>query len=97
MDSFVEMLLNLIFNDPSKMGTMGLMMIITLLVLWITDRRDKEHRSEIKDLLEQYRKMNDDNRKDFMIIIQKYQEGQINVIQAINEIKLLLATIGAKL
>jgi hypothetical protein len=93
----MEELISFIFTDPSKLGMVGIMMLITLGALWMMDRRDKEHKTDIKELIEQAQKQNDENRKDLMAIIQKYQDGQINVIQAINEIKVLLATIGAKL
>ena len=75
----------------------GLLMLITVGALWMMDRRDREHKADIKELIEQSQKHNDENRKHLMEIIEKYQEGQISVIQAINEIKILLATIGAKL
>jgi hypothetical protein len=97
MDKLVEQLLNFVFTDPTKIGMVGLMMLITIGVLWMMERRDKEHKADIKELIEQAQKQNDENRKDLLEIIEKYQEGQISVIQAINEIKILLATIGAKL
>ena len=36
------------------------------------------------------------HRADIARIIEKYQEGQINVIQALNEIKLILVKLEAK-
>ena len=97
MDSVIEQLINFIVTEPTKIGMVGLMMFITIGALWMMDRRDREHKLDIKELIEQSQKQNDENRKDLMEIIQKYQEGQISVIQAINEIKILLATIGAKI
>ena len=35
-------------------------------------------------------------REDINRVIEKYQEGQINVIQALNEIKLILVKLEAK-
>jgi hypothetical protein len=97
MNDIVQQLMNFIFTDPTKIGMVGLLMLITVGALWMMDRRDREHKADIKELIEQSQKHNDENRKDLMEIIEKYQEGQISVIQAINEIKILLATIGAKL
>jgi hypothetical protein len=97
MNDIVQQLINFIFTDPTKIGMVGLMMLITIGALWMMDRRDREHKADIKEMIEQSQKHNDENRKDLMEIIEKYQEGQISVIQAINEIKILLATIGAKL
>lgn len=97
MDSMIQQIFNLILTDPTKISMVGLMMIISIGLIWMLEKRDKEHKTEIKELIEQSQKQNDENRKDLLNIIQKYQDGQINVIQAINEIKILLATIGAKL
>jgi thiamine phosphate synthase YjbQ (UPF0047 family) len=78
-------------------GMMALMLLITAGSVWLMDKKDREYKADIKELIEQFQKQSDENRHDLMEIIEKYQEGQINVIQAINEIKILLATIGAKL
>ena len=59
--------------------------------------RDKEHKEDIKEMIEQVQKQNEENKKDLLAIIEKYHDGQINVIQAINEIKLLLITITTKI
>ena|ERR1017187_7387303 len=97
MGDVVQQLLNFIFTDPGHGGMLAIMMLITVGALWMMDRKDRESKADLKELLEQFKKQNDENRKDLMVIIEKYQEGQISVIQAINEIKILLATIGAKL
>lgn len=73
------------------------MTLVTIGSLWVMDKKDKEHKEDIKQMIEQAQKQTDINRQDLLNIIEKYQQGQINVIQAINEIKVLLATIGAKL
>jgi hypothetical protein len=76
---------------------MALMLLITGGAVWLMDKKDREYKADIKDLIDQFQRQSEENRRDLMEIIEKYQEGQINVIQAINEIKILLATIGAKL
>ena len=97
MDGLLQQLLHYIIEDPSKGGMMALMLLITTGSVWLMDKKDREYKADIKELIEQFQKQSDENRHDLMEIIEKYQEGQINVIQAINEIKILLATIGAKL
>lgn len=97
MDGVVQQLLTFIFNDPSHGGMVALLMLIAGGALWLMERKDREYKADIKELIDQFQKQNDENRKDLMEIIEKYQEGQISVIQAINEIKIILATIGAKL
>lgn len=97
MDGLIHELLLYIINDPGKGGIIAIMMVITGGAIWLMDRKDREYKADIKDIIDQFQKQSDENRHDLMEIIEKYQEGQINVIQAINEIKILLATIGAKL
>lgn len=97
MDGIVQQLISFIFTDPTHGGMIALMMCITIGALWMMERKDRESKADLKELIEQFKSQSEDNRKDLMLIIEKYQVGQINVIQAINEIKILLATIGAKL
>jgi hypothetical protein len=97
MDEIVQQLSMFMFNDPTHGGMVALVLLICLSAIWLIDRKDKEYKTDMKEMLDQYQKQRDDNHKDLMEIIQKYQEGQISMIQALNEIKILLATVGAKL
>ena len=97
MEGIVQQLLTYIFSDPSHGGMLALMMLGAVSALWLMEKKDREYKNDVRELIDQFQKQNDENRKDLMEIIEKYQEGQISVIQAINEIKILLATIGAKL
>jgi len=97
MEELIGKILSAIFTDPTSVGMVGLMLIITIGTLWLMYRKDKEHKEDVKELLEQAQKQNEESKKDLIAIIEKYHSGQINVIQAINEIKLLLMTISAKL
>ena len=97
MEEIIAKIISSLLIDPTKLGMVSLMMIITGGVIWLMWRRDKEHKEDIKEMLEQAQKQNEENKKDLMEIIEKYHTGQINVIQAINEIKLLLITISARL
>lgn len=51
----------------------------------------------IKELTDRYNSHLDKSHEGFMELVEKYQEGQLDVVQAMNEIKVLVATIGAKL
>jgi hypothetical protein len=97
MEGLIQDLIGIIISDPGKGGMIALLLLISSGLVWMLERRDREHKADIKELIDQFQKQSDENRHDLMEIIEKYQEGQINVIQAINEIKILLATIGAKL
>ena len=97
MEDVIHEIITFIITDPAHGGVVALLLLIAAGAVWLLMRKEREYKSDIKALIEQFQKQNDENRKDLMEIIEKYQEGQINVIQAINEIKILLATIGAKL
>jgi len=97
MEELISKILGFIFTDPTKVGMVGLLLIISIGTLWLMYHRDKEHKEDIKEMIEQVQKQNEENKKDLLAIIEKYHDGQINVIQAINEIKLLLITITTKI
>jgi hypothetical protein len=96
MDGIIQQLITLIFTDPTKLGMVGILMLISIGSIWVMNKRDQDHKADVKELIDQAQKQNEENKKDLLVVIQKYQDGQINVIQAINEIKILLAVISAK-
>lgn len=57
----------------------------------------KQSKVERDELIKMFQHQIEADRKELIEIIEKYHEGQINVVQAIGEIKLLIATLGAKL
>lgn len=96
MDSIVPQLLQILLSEGGR-GVTALTLLITVACIVIMFRKEKEYKQERKELIEQFQKQSVEDREDLIQIITKYQEGQISVIQAINEIRILLATIGAKL
>lgn len=57
----------------------------------------KHAKEERDELLEVFKKHIEADRTELIEVIERYQEGHINVVQALNEIRLLIATIGTKL
>ncbi len=53
--------------------------------------------TERKELVETFQRQIEGERRELIDVIEKYQHGQLSVVQAMNEIKILIATIGAKL
>ena len=53
--------------------------------------------SERRELVESFQRQIEGERRELIDVIEKYQQGQLSVVQAMNEIKILIATIGAKL
>jgi hypothetical protein len=64
---------------------------------WLYITLLKQSKVERDELVKMFQYQIEADRKELIEIIEKYHEGQINVVQAINEIKILIATIGAKL
>ena len=64
---------------------------------WLYSTLLKQSKVERDELVKMFQHQVEVDRKELIEIIEKYHEGQINVVQAINEIKILIATIGAKL
>lgn len=64
---------------------------------WLYVSSLKQAREERKELIELFQKQIESDRKDLIDVIEKCQEGQMNVVQTLNELKLLISTIGLKL
>jgi len=75
----------------------AIMLLLTIgigYLYYVTIRQAKIEREE---LLEMFKKHIETDRSELIEIIERYQEGQINIVQALNEIRLLIATISTKL
>ena len=56
MEGVIQQLLAFIFTDTGNRGMLALMMMITVSTLWVLVKKDREHRSDIKELIEQFQK-----------------------------------------
>lgn len=97
MESFVSELIKLITGGASHPGFVALLVLLTGGMGYLLFKRETEAKEERKELIEKFQHQIEGDRKDLLEVIDKYQEGQISVLEAINEIKVLIATIGAKL
>lgn len=77
-------------------GFIALLMLLTGGMGWFLFKRESETKTERRELIDQFQKTIDTDRKDLLEVIDKYQEGQISVIQALTELRVLIATLGAK-
>jgi uncharacterized protein YbgA (DUF1722 family) len=75
----------------------ALLLVITGVVGWISWSLNTAHQRERKELIKQFQDQLESDRDDLLEVIEKYQEGQLNVIQTINDLKVLIATLGGKL
>lgn len=75
----------------------AILIILLGVVGWIAYQRDKHYRETFATLTDKFQKQIEGDRRDLLGVIEKYQQGQISIIQAINEIRVLIATISGKL
>lgn len=97
MESFIQQLVKMISDGAGHPSFVALLILLTGGTGYLFMKREKESKEERKELITQFQKQIEGDRKDLLEVIDKYQEGQISVVQAMNEIKVLIATIGAKL
>jgi len=95
MENFLP-LIGAILRDHSE-AINAIMLLITGAVCYLYYVSLKQAKTEREELLTMFKKHVEDDRKELIEIIERYQGGQINIIQALNEIRLLIATIGTKL
>lgn len=78
----------------SSPAVTALLLAITGVVCWISWKLNQDHKSERRELIDQFKEQLESDRKDLLEVIDKYQEGQMGVIQTINELRVLIATLG---
>ena len=96
METFFHELLAVIFNDGNP-GVRAILMLAVMGLAFLFLKRESSHAAERKEVIDQFQKQIEHDREELFKILDKYQEGQLSVVQAMNEIKVLIATIGAKL
>jgi len=83
--------------QSSSPAVTALLLILAIGFGWIIYKLDFRAKSERNELIGKFQLQIDEDRKDLLQVIEKYQEGQISVVEALNEIRVLIATIGGKL
>jgi predicted negative regulator of RcsB-dependent stress response len=96
MDSFIQQAIAVILSSGSPAVT-ALLLLLSGVIGWMSWKRETTHKQEREELLEKFQEQISEDRKDLLQVIDKYQAGQISVLQALNELRVLIATIGAKL
>lgn len=96
MDSFFHELIGAVLAGGSP-GVLAILLLAVVGVGFLLYKRESDHRKERKEVIDSFQKQIENDREQLFKILEKYQEGQLNVVQAMNEIKVLIATIGAKL
>lgn len=94
--SIVGQLLKLIITGGPA-AIISLLMLIVAYLLWEKRSVQKNNKETLEKMANIFAEKVKEERQDLISIIDRYQEGQINLLQAINEIKVLIATISGKL
>jgi len=76
---------------------MAILIAIIVYLIWEKRTLQKSNKEALEKLAETFAEKVKEERQDLISIINRYQEGHINLLQAINEIKVLIATISGKL
>ena len=96
MDSLVNGILSIIMSDGNP-GVRAILLLAVFGIGFLFLKRENAHTRERREVIDSFQKQIENDREEILKILEKYQEGQLNVVQAMNEIKVLIATIGAKL
>lgn len=96
MDTFFHDILAAVLGDGNQ-GVRALLLLAVVGLGFLFLKRESAHAQERKDVVESFQQQIEHDREELFKILDKYQEGQLSVVQAMTEIKVLVATIGAKL
>ncbi len=75
----------------------AILMVLIGYLVWEKRAIQKSNKEALEKMAQTFSEKINEERKDLIDIIDRYQEGHINLLQAINEIKVLIATISGKL
>ena len=89
-------LIHQIFTDGSG-AIKAILLLVSAGLGWMYFHMLKEAKLERKELIELFQKQIESDHKELIDIIERYQESNLKTVEAINEIKVLIATIGTKL
>ena len=96
MDTILHELISPILNGGPA-AIIAILLLIAGICGTLYIKRDLEFKTDQKEMIKSFQDQLDENRKDLLEVIDKYQQGQIGVIQALNDLRVLIAQIGAKL
>jgi hypothetical protein len=93
----MEQLLSIIINGGKAEAIISILLAIVAALGYISWKVFNSAADERKELLNSFQKQIEVERNELIEILEKYQQGQLSVVQAMNEIKILIATIGARI
>lgn len=95
---WINELLQTIVTDGATSGAIkAILLLISGGLGWLYFTSLKHAKEERKELIELFQKQIESDHKELIDIIERNHESNIKTVEAINEIKVLIATIGTKL
>lgn len=93
---WVTELLKQILSDGA--GTVkAILLLVSAGLGYMFFHGQKQAKEERKELIELFQRQIESDHKELIDIIERYQESNLKTVEAINEIKVLIATIGTRL
>lgn len=84
----MEKIITIILDSLAHGGPEAIIVLLFSLIVYLVYDRNI--------LIKTIKSENEGHRADLLHVIEKYQQGQVDVIQALNEIKLILVKLEAK-
>jgi hypothetical protein len=97
MESVFAAVQSLILEGNAGVALKAMMLLVIAALWWYNHNLSKQAVAERKELTELYTKQLAQTHAELLEVIEKYQEGNIKSIEAINELKVLIAAIGSKI
>ena len=95
-ESIVVQLIKAILSG-GPVAIIAILVAMIAYLVWEKRATQKSNKEAFEKMAESFAEKVKEEREDLIDIIDRYQEGHINLLQAINEIKVLIATISGKL
>lgn len=96
MEWIPELIHQIFFTDGAG-AIKAILLLVSAGLGWLFFNGQKQAKEERKELITLFQKQSESDHKELIDIIERYQESNIKTVEAINEIKVLIATIGTKL
>lgn len=93
---WVTALVSQIFTDGAG-AIKAILLLVSAGLGWMYYTSQKQAKEERKELIELFQRQIESDHKELIDILERYQESNLKTVEAINEIKVLIATIGTKL
>lgn len=95
-ESIVVQLIKAILSG-GPVAIIAILVAMIAYLIWEKRATQKSNKEALEKMAQAFAEKVKEERGDLIDIIDRYQEGHINLLQAINEIKVLIATISGKL